>query len=149
MASIFVFWQMAKLLWMEMVFEESVVWALTIVVSLFCFTRGMGCLKALASSSLHDCGKSRTEHLTHSGNSTAEGGGYIAALPSNLRGRKKSKNEAERKAIIASQESSFSRSQAPNIRHFLKWHTLWHFTLPLGSALWLEIRSRRLRSVFC
>ena len=46
MASIFVFWQMAKLLWMEMVFEESVVWALTIVVSLFCFTRGMGCLKA-------------------------------------------------------------------------------------------------------
>ena len=149
MASIFVFWQMAKLFWMEMVFEEFVVWALTITVSLFCFTRGMGCLKVLASSSLHDRGQNRTGLLAHSGDSTVEGWGYIAALPSNLRGRKKSKNEAERKAITAAQESSFSSSRAPSIRDFLKWHTLWHFTLPLGSALWLEIRSRRLRSVSC
>lgn len=32
----------------------------------------------------------------------------------------------------------------PDFRAFLRWHSLWHLSLPLGAAIWCELRCARL-----
>lgn len=140
MASLFVLFQATKLAWLEMAAEEMLCWTLTLSVGVLCFMRSMSCLKTTRGGA---------------GGAAAGSGGGVGGSDAAMRrttrsmatrsqatGGKDSKGgeEAEEERIEERPE------EPPLISAFLRWHSIWHISLPLGAAVWMEIRARRMRA---
>ena len=145
MASLFVLWQALKLAWLDMTAGEWACWCATLAAGMLCFMRGMRSLKSQQQPSpsglVGGGGGSGAEGLAAAAattrrrsarvanRATATGGGGNIVDESDSRGREEEENEEGARAIAV----------------FLRWHTLWHLSLPLGAAVWMELRAFRVR----
>jgi hypothetical protein len=122
-ATAFVGWQGCKLAWLEMSAAEGVVWCATLAVGLLCFQASMACLK------LPTARPSRRPPT-------------VSAPPTSSFSSAANSHQAPQFDCAEKDADA-----VPDLRLYLKWHTAWHCSLPLGAALWLAVRANRLGSL--
>lgn len=122
-ASAFVGWQGCKLLRLEMSKAEGAVWCATLALGLGCFQASMACLKPPPARPSH-----RAQAVAASSSFSAN---YHQAQHFDC----------------AEQRAEKGADACPDLRLYLKWHTAWHWSLPLGAGLWMAVRANRLGSL--